>query len=144
MEKNINQEDDVRSIEYRIAMEAELARDFWFMCLRIPDAYEVDFDWNDICINMEWGNGWLREFYNLCSNIVTEVKSDFHWVQLKEKFGRACCYYTGSITPYGAELIREFEKETAEICEHCGEFGKIRTGGWQMCLCDKCWEECRK
>lgn len=134
----------VMSPEYREEMQDKFARDFWFMCTRRPDPWEVDFNWHDICFEMEWGNGWLRAFYDLCRQLLTEVKSDFQWTQLKEKFGTARCYYGGGITPYGVKLIEEFEKETAEICEHCGEPGKIYNDGWMMCLCDKCEEKSRE
>ena len=131
----------IETYEYRIEMEDKLAQDFWFMCNKIPDCYEVDFDWHELCIEMEWGNGWLASFYDLCRQLLTEVKSNFHWIQLKEKYGQACCYYYGDITPYGRELISNFEKESTEICEFCGNSGQLRKDGWVMCLCDDCYNK---
>ena len=142
MEENINQQNDVTSAEYRQMMEAQLAKDFWFMCEdnKRPD-YLDRYDekaWAKICFPMEWGNGWLYPFYTLCQKLLTEVKSDFQWAQLKEKFGGARCYYIGTITPYGGELIHQFEVDMESICEVCGKPGKLHTDGWWMALCDDC------
>lgn len=139
------EENFVQSEEYRRACEAQLAQDFWFMCRERPNEFEEVEDWADLCECMEWNNGWLFEFYNLCRQLLTEVKSDFHWTQLKEKYGTANCYYTGGITKYGQELIEQFEKDSAEICEWCGKPGKIRdVGNWYVTLCDDCLDKYNK
>lgn len=136
---------DVRDERYREYMEAKLAKDFWFMCQdnKRPDWLEMynDKEWAKICFPMEWGNGWLESFYNLCRELLVEVKSDFQWAQLKEKFGGARCYYQGSITPYGSKLIHYFEGDMESVCEVCGKPGTLRTDGWYMALCDECFEK---
>ena len=68
----------------------------------------------------------------------------FLLTQLKEKFGGARCYYVGTVTEYGEELIRQFEVDMESVCERCGKPGELRTDGWWMALCDKCNEESRK
>ena len=140
MEENIIQQNDIKSIEYRTMMEAQLAQDFWFMCREKPDYFGVD-DWSELCIEMECGNGWLAAWYDTCRQLLTEVKSDFGISQFKEKFGTANVYYYGGITPYGQQLIHEFEEESADICEVCGKSGKLRGKGCYMTLCDECWKE---
>ena len=148
MEEDIIQQNDITSAEYRQMMEAQLAKDFWFMCEnnKRPDYFEMDsnVEWAKVCFPMEWGNGWLYDFYDLCRQLLTEVKSDFQWTQLKEKFGGARCYYNGTITPYGEELINLFEVDMESVCEVCGKPGKLRTDGWWMALCDDCYEKSRK
>ena len=125
-----NEKEYIESIEYREEMEKKLSEDFWFM------------QEDDGCFPMEWGNGWLAEFYELCRQLQTEVSDDFKWSQLKEKFGTARCYYWGNITPYGEQLIADFENNiSAHICENCGEEGTLRNDGWMMCLCDRCYKE---
>ena len=141
MEENIIQQNDITSEEYRIKMEAQLAYDFWFMNDHSYDPWDEDFSWDKNCFSMEWNNGWLYPFYNLCRQLVTEVKSDFQWAQLKEKFGGARCYYNGHVSPYGEELIRQFEVDMESVCEICGEPAELRTDGWWMALCDKCYKE---
>lgn len=132
---------NVQTVEYRIEMQEKLAKDFWFMNYKKPELWDNDFNWAQNCFSMEWGNGWLDSFYNLCRQLLTEVKSDFQWMQLKEKFGTAHCYYMGTITPYGKELIQQFEIDTKSICENCGDEGILRTDGWYICLCDKCYNK---
>ena len=120
----------IKSIEYREEMEKKLLDDFWFMK-----------DDDGTCFPMEWGNGWLAEFYELCRQLTTEVSEDFKWAQLKEKYGGARCYYWGHITPYGEELICQFEIDMQSVCEVCGEPSTLRTDGWWMSLCDQCYKE---
>ena len=138
------EENRVKTVEYRIEMQKQLAQDFWFMNYKQPEIWREDFDWADNCVDMEWGNGWLAPFYDLCQQLLTEVKSDFQWVQLKEKFGEARCYYNGTVTEYGKQLIDLFERDMGYICEYCGREGKIREGSWLICLCDECYNERRK
>lgn len=135
---------DITSVEYREMMEAQLAKDFWFMNINPVNIWDPDFSYSQNCFPMEWGNGWLASFYDLCRQLLTEVKSDFQWTQLKEKFGGARCYYNGTVSEYGKQLIHDFEYEMENVCEHCGKPGTIRTDGWFMCLCDKCYNESRR
>ena len=138
------EENNVQTVEYRIEMQEKLAKDFWFMNYEKPNIYEDNFNWSANCFPMEWGNGWLPSFYNLCRQLLVEVKSDFQWVQLKEKFGGARCYYSGTVTPYGEELIRQFEVDMESVCEICGEPAILRTNGWWKALCDNCYKESEK
>lgn len=141
MEEDTIKQNNVPSIEYREMMETQLAKDFWFMNIKPVNEWEDGFSYSKNCVCMEWGNGWLSSFYDLCRQLLTEVKSNFQWMQLKEKFGAARCYYGGNITPYGIELINHFEYESQYICEHCGKPGKIIGNGWYMCLCDECYKK---
>ena len=131
----------IKSYQYLEEMQEKFAKDFWFMNKEKPDSWNLDFNWADNCIPMQWNNGWLSSFYQLCTELLTEAKSDFEWLQLKEKWGYANCYYTGGITQYGRELIEQFEQETKHICEICGSEGKIRGSGWYKCFCDDCYRE---
>ena len=131
----------IKSEQYYNEMRENLARDFWFMNYDTPDLLDPDFTWADNCVPIEFGAGWFRAFYELCTKLLTETKSDFAWIQLKEKWGYANCYYSGTVTQYGKELIEEFEQETKSICEICGSEGKMRTDGWYKCLCDECYQE---
>lgn len=129
--------------KYIMEMEENLAYDFWFMNTNLYNRWDEDFSWDKNCFPIEFGPGWLRPFYNLCKSLLTEVKSDFHIEQLKEKWGYANVYYSGGITQYGQQLIEQFEEESKEICENCGEPGKIYYDGWAKCLCPECYEQCR-
>ena len=132
----------VKSVEYREAMESQLAYDFWFMNSHMANEWDDDFSWDKNCFPIEWGNGWLAKFYELCNQLITEVKSNFQFTQLKEKWGYANCYYDGGITPYGEELIHNFEEETKSICEICGSSeGLMRTDGWYKVMCEDCYKD---
>ena len=129
--------------KYITEMEENLAYDFWFMNTNLYNRWDEDFSWDKNCFPIEFGPGWLRSFYNLCKNLLTEVKSDFQFTQLKEKWGYANVYYSGGITQYGQQLIEQFEEESKEICENCGKPGKIYYDGWVKCLCPECYEQCK-
>lgn len=143
MDKNINIMDtnNITSEEYRKNIEAQLAYDIWFMNDHSKNEWDEDFSWDSNCFPIEAGNGWLYPLYILCTKLLTEVKSNFKVTQIKEKFGGARFYYSGGITPYGEELIRQFEVDMESVCEICGEPAELRTDGWWMALCDKCYKE---
>jgi len=134
--------EEITSIEYREKIENQLARDFWFMCTERPDFMWGDEDYIETCLPMEFGNGWCYPFYCLCNELKTEVKSNFHIDQLKEKWGYANVYYSGDITPYGEKLIKEFEEKSKHICEVCGQPANIEMyASWARCLCEDCKKE---
>lgn len=137
--------EEITSVEYRKRMEEQLAYDIWFMNDHMCDEWDDDFSWDKNCILMEFGNGWCYSWYVTCTKLLTEVKSNFHIDQLKEKWGFANVYYSGSITPYGEQLIREFEEESKHICEVCGQPANVEIySGWTRCLCEDCKKEMEK
>lgn len=144
MEKNIMEEYDVTSPEYRTQMEAQLAYDIWFMNDHSKDEYDKDFSWDKNCFPLEFANGWLRSFYELCTKLLTEVKSNFRVEQIKEKFGGGRFYYSGGITQYGEELICNWEVDVQDICEICGKPASLRTDGWWRAICDECYEKSKE
>lgn len=56
--------------------------------------------------------------------------------QVKEKFGTLRFYAPGNDRIF--RLINLAETMSAETCEDCGAYGKIREGSWIRVLCDKC------
>lgn len=100
------------------------------------DAYGRPFPLEDALRNT--GSGWagiIRECYQLC----VENDADIH--QIKEKFG-GLRFYTGTVR---ADAGREFynainaiTERSYEICENCGEPGKLDKTGWWKTLCPRC------
>lgn len=61
----------------------------------IKKIYPYQFERKNLGLSI--AKGWLPEFGELCKNIdvlLGENKRDFHWVQLKEKFGSARYYFS--------------------------------------------------
>jgi hypothetical protein len=55
--------------------------------------------------------------------------------QVKEKYGGLRIY----TSPYDVDfdkIIEDIERRSFEICEECGEAGKLRGGGWYRTLCE--------
>lgn len=133
----------------RGSFEKKISNEFYFMRLKDfkTGKFLIDKDGNFCCFPMEWGDGWLVRFYDMCIEINKELKKysidDFQWLQLKEKFGSARCYYGGVPKNSNIEnIIDDFEKSTEYICEICGGKGEVRNDmGWLRCLCDKHYEE---
>jgi len=105
------------------------------------------------------GEGWNGLIYDLCvdlRNILNAYKvSEKQLVvaQVKEKFGGLRFYYDLVIyDDEGNELpelpdgldddiekaVRWAEYAAETTCEVCGQYGKVRRGGWLVCLCEKC------
>lgn len=96
----------------------------------------------------ECNNGWNLLIDELCSKInlliekkYPELKNEefpFIVLQIKEKYG-TLRFYTGSANEEIFDLIDEYEKKSAFICELCGEPGTIKDigGSWLKCVCNK-------
>ena len=56
--------------------------------------------------------------------------------QVKEKYGGLRIYSSPMYEEFD-RFILGLETESYKICEHCGEIGALRGGGWYKTLCDK-------
>jgi len=97
-----------------------------------------------LCIDV----GWKDLLVKLCKDILKTENGDKVWfVQIKEKFGGLRAYIEGRVTRDIFNLTTEAEKESFNICEKCGEKGKLRQDNeskknpkrlfWIKTLCDK-------
>ena len=93
---------------------------------------------------MEWGfsigPGWLPMFTELCDLIATtQPPADFHFVQIKEKFGLLRVYTRNGNMAIDT-LIGYFEDKSGTVCEKCGSAENVETKGkgWIVTLCEKC------
>lgn len=84
--------------------------------------------------------GWDSLLDELLANI-REQKVEITVLQIKEKFARLRFYYSGGNEKV-SEMVRHASGKSAEICEVCGEPGKICESrkGWYNTLCPKCLE----
>ena len=116
--------------------------------------------------------GWFDIIWNLCSEVTEVYEKagkeiDFVPAQIKEKFGTLRFYYdVGGVTkPFHAfdilgagtirfddestelyreirDIVRKWEKKSAETCEECGKPGVLRKDlRWVLTLCDECYEK---
>ena len=93
----------------------------------------------------EHGDGWFGILYNLCQSIRHVGPEEFHFRQIKEKFGILTIYYSciGSAAEI-RNLIDNAEKESAHVCERCGSKKDVSTEedcGWVSTFCNACWEQ---
>lgn len=70
--------------------------------------------------------------------IYKRLPKDAHILQIKEKWGGLRFYVDADMETL--HFIDEMEEKSLTVCERCGEFGKLRRGGWVLTLCDKCNE----
>ena len=97
---------------------------------------KIDFDIDD---------GWFNIIDLLCHSIQTHINwqnrneltvEQVTVLQLKEKFGGLRFYYQGG-DDYVSGLVVMAEQLSERTCERCGDKGKLRSGGWVKCLCDR-------
>lgn len=84
--------------------------------------------------------GWA-DLVDELDRTLAEAKPNYELGQVKEKFG-GLRFYTNEVgddwfREVGYGLIRDAEAKSFEICDECGEPGKLREGGWVRTLCDK-------
>lgn len=84
--------------------------------------------------------GWIGIFERLClaADAALEIPHHltFSWTQVKEKFGRLICYYTGPRDMRIEQLLRSAEQESSRTCQECGEHGiTLQTHGLVRTMC---------
>ena len=103
-----------------------------------PDGY-VSFDVSPGWVDLVWK----------CHRKLLDIVPDYHLVQVKEKFGGLCFYYTiasdDDQKDQVREIVRFYEKMSYDTCEECGTTHDVTTGtldggkfGWVRSLCEPC------
>jgi hypothetical protein len=104
-------------------LEQSLVREF-------PGMFDLDY-------GFAVGNGWYKLVRNLCREVYPIYKKKpFKVIQVKEKFG-GLRFYTEPDIKEAQDFIRTAEEASFNICEKCGEWGKLRFGLWVKTLCDQ-------
>jgi hypothetical protein len=99
-----------------------------------------------MCWGFECGDGWEPSIRKTAAKLESLIKAAiekdpegyevgyYRTSQIKEKFGRGCWYLSGS-TDEMYDLVRAWEKETATVCEQCGQPGELRGRDWLYTAC---------
>jgi hypothetical protein len=112
-------------------------------------------------VRVDCGDGWFTLLKELGQKLVClqkRSKISITTTQIKEKFGGLRFYYVeSSKEPYQigsprniwsgiiADVVHRAEERSTTICEHCGNYGEIKSKhGWLTCLCDKCRKKMKK
>jgi len=120
-----------------------LVRDFPLTFYRDPQGCEP---WS--MFGFEVGEGWEPSIRKTAEKLELLIASAakknpeaykfgyFRTSQLKEKFGTGRWYLSAG-TDEMHDLVQAWEAETENICEQCGNGGKIRGRGWYYTSCFK-------
>ena len=93
---------------------------------------------------VEVGKGWwplVEPIYNRIQEL-NKAGSHIEIVQVKEKCGELCMYVSGAPEEIH-DMIREAEKKSVHVCEHCGKPAErvISKSSWIYTLCPDCLRE---
>lgn len=93
------------------------------------------------------GDGWYKLIYDCMDeieNLYEEKGANIDTLiieQIKEKFGGLRVYLSNYIDGVD-DIITKYENKCYEVCEICGDVGKLRrNGGWYRTVCDACAEK---
>ncbi len=88
----------------------------------------------------ECQDGWFRLLQELGWDL-TLLAPNVRVVQVKNKFGLLRCYADAwdeeTFKPV-TDRLRQAERQSETVCELCGAFGLMRSGGWWQVRCDRC------
>lgn len=94
-----------------------------------------------MCWGFECGDGWEHLIRGLSRKleplIAAYPEPRPRAVQVKQKYG-TLCFYMSEATDEMHKLIEVAERQSAHICESCGDYGTMRDGGWLRVLCNLC------
>jgi len=117
----------------------------------LQEKYPKIFGNTAICV----GDGWLPLIESLAHFLQWHHDKNGYpqtvALQIKEKFGQLCFYFSTEENTTGNPFKRDTsfvegavwfaEHFSTKICEECGKPGKQREGGWVKCLCNECAKE---
>lgn len=83
------------------------------------------------------GKKYLKYWNKKRFNFTMPYEREFSVSQVKEKFG-GLRFYTHTTNDNIEELVRLAERTASVTCERCGRFGRLRSDGWMVTLCDRC------
>lgn len=101
---------------------------------------DYDYSW----INWGWSDGWDKAFGMMyLKELGDEIKrigqKDFYIDEVKEKYGQARCYTSGT-SQKALAIIDKYEKLSENICYFCGRPDvHITDCGWILPVCEKCY-----
>lgn len=90
----------------------------------------------------ECGDGWydlIRELAEKIYPLLTihpEYECPMRADQVKEKYG-TLRFYMNCETDEISEIIKEYEKKSAFVCEECGKPGRLNKGPWYNTYCEE-------
>lgn len=92
---------------------------------------------------LEIPEGWNKLYHNMCKELreqlIKENKlSDFHFLQIKEKFGELRCY-TNYHTKEIDNIINKYVNISSHTCINCGSPATKYTSDWILPYCDVCF-----
>lgn len=102
------------------------------------------WDWNEFNHLPE---GWRKAFGKQLRNdlrkalIKDGILHDFHFTQIKEKWGELCLYNSGT-GPESDYVINHYQELSKCYCINCGKPARYCTRGWVEYLCEDCFDEC--
>ena len=93
---------------------------------------------------IEVGKGWWRLVGPIYDRIqeLNKAGAEIEITQVKEKYGELCIYVSGAPDEIW-DMIKQAEKKSIHICEHCGKAGErvISRSSWIYTLCPECIQE---
>lgn len=115
----------------------------------IDDDYDFSYTELDMA---EIPEGWENLLYNYCLEITPILAKaneleNFHFLQIKEKWGELCIYNSGVNLAIADELDaveKKYVDMSKQTCCLCGKAGKMTYVGWICPFCKDCWETIRR
>ncbi len=89
------------------------------------------------------GSGWYQLLKDLIVDLI-ELGWDKEVCQVKEKFG-GLRFYINDGSNEIHNRITDAEKKSYEVCEKCGNLGKLRNDiGWYLTLCEDHYKQVKE
>lgn len=106
-------------------------------------AFECGPGWYDLLAELSRKiEGLLEEYAQVYKQFGCEDADDvgMYAVQVKEKYG-TLRFYMSSETDEISDLIGKAEVLSTQVCESCGDPGKMRGSCWMEVRCERCFKE---
>lgn len=124
----------------------KLVKKYYWLMPRNVWTGKVLTDYDYSFIEWGWSDGWDKAFGDMfMKELGEEIKridqKNFQILQIKEKYGSARCYTSGT-SKEAFRIIDKYESLSRNICYFCGRPDvPITNAGWVLPMCKSCYEK---
>lgn len=82
-----------------------------------------------------------RGWETMLEQMLTDIKEDIKFIQIKEKYNQLRCCYEGQISKESQNILYKYSEMSRYVCSICGQPAYIETYGYITSLCEDCKEK---
>lgn len=134
-----------KRLKYEKLKNKRLVKKYYWLAPREWWSGKICKDYDYSYIHWGWCPGWDKTFGQMFMDELGQAikesgQKNFTIDQIKEKYGRMCCY-TGGCCQKAHDIISKYEMISQNVCMYCGCEAPMLDDGWMYVACLDCFKK---